>query len=108
MESELRGNVSFKISVPFPKFILVWIFIHGLVLILGGHYTYAKVPLGYWVQEWFHLSRNHYDRFGHLMQGFVPALVAREILYRKVKVQSRAWLFFLTLTNAIEAIFIPK
>ena len=56
--------------------------IHALILILGGHYTYARVPLGYWVQDLFDLSRNHYDRLGHLAQGFVPAILIREILLR--------------------------
>lgn len=55
---------------------------HGLVLMLGGAYTYARVPVGHRVQEWLHLARNPYDRFGHLMQGFVPALVLRELLRR--------------------------
>jgi hypothetical protein len=56
--------------------------IHSLVLILGGHYTYARVPLGFWMQDWFDFSRNHYDRIGHLMQGFGPAIVIRELLIR--------------------------
>lgn len=83
---------------PFPRFVVLWIFFHGLVLILGGHYTYAEVPLGYWVQSAFDLSRNHYDRLGHLMQGFVPALITRLLLVRKVKIDSRPWAFFLTVT----------
>ena len=58
------------------------IFLHALILIVGGHYTYAKVPVGFWVQELFELSRNHYDRLGHLAQGFVPAILSREILVR--------------------------
>ncbi|PIW29764.1 MAG: hypothetical protein COW30_04315 [Rhodospirillales bacterium CG15_BIG_FIL_POST_REV_8_21_14_020_66_15] len=57
-------------------------FIHGLVLILGGHYTYAQVPPGFWLQELFDLARNPYDRIGHFFQGFVPAILAREILLR--------------------------
>lgn len=69
----------------FPLTPLVYrlIFAHALVLMLGGHYTYAQVPLGFWVQDWFDLARNHYDRLGHLMQGFVPAMIAREILLRQ-------------------------
>ena len=55
---------------------------HGLVLMLGGAYTYARVPLGFAVQDWLGLARNPYDRFGHLMQGFVPAIVLRELLIR--------------------------
>lgn len=59
------------------------IFVHGLILILGGHYTYAHVPLGFWLQELFDFARNPYDRIGHFAQGFVPAIVAREILLRR-------------------------
>ncbi len=55
---------------------------HGLVLMLGGAYTYARVPVGFAVQDWLGLARNPYDRFGHLMQGFVPAIVLRELLVR--------------------------
>ena len=71
------------------------IFVHGLILILGGHYTYARVPLGDWVQDWLDLSRNHYDRLGHLAQGFVPAIVAREILLRTSPLRPGRWLAFL-------------
>lgn len=56
--------------------------VHALVLALGGHYTYARVPLGDWVRDAFGLDRNPYDRFGHLMQGFVPAILVRELLSR--------------------------
>jgi putative membrane protein len=71
------------------------IFIHSLILITGGHYTYARVPLGTWAQDLFHLARNHYDRLGHFAQGFVPAMVAREILLRKSPLHSGKWLYFL-------------
>jgi putative membrane protein len=63
------------------------------VLILGGHYTYARVPPGFWIQDWLDLSRNHYDRVGHFMQGFVPALVARELLLRTSPLKPGKWLF---------------
>jgi putative membrane protein len=56
--------------------------LHALILIVGGAYTYARVPLGYWLQDWLGLARNPYDRIGHLMQGITPALVAREIFLR--------------------------
>jgi putative membrane protein len=63
--------------------LLYWLlFAHGLILILGGHYSYARVPVGFWVQDAFDLARNHYDRLGHLAQGFVPAILGREILLR--------------------------
>jgi len=68
------------------------IFLHALILIVGGHYTYARVPLGLWVQDWLDLTRNHYDRVGHIAQGFVPALIAREILLRATPLTRGAWL----------------
>ncbi len=73
------------------------LFLHALILIVGSHYTYARVPLGFWVQDLFELSRNHYDRLGHLAQGFVPAILAREILLRRSPLVPGRWLFFLVL-----------
>jgi putative membrane protein len=73
------------------------IFVHALILILGGYYTYARVPLGFWFADLFDLSRNHYDRLGHLAQGFVPAILAREILIRRSPLQGTRWLPFLVL-----------
>jgi putative membrane protein len=70
---------------------------HALILILGGHYTYSKVPLGFWFQDLFDLSRNHYDRLGHVAQGFVPAIVARELLLRLSPLERGGWLSFLVL-----------
>lgn len=67
---------------PLTSLLYILIFLHAVVLITGGAYTYARVPLGFWLQDLFSLSRNHYDRIGHFMQGFVPALLAREILLR--------------------------
>jgi putative membrane protein len=76
--------------------LLYWlIFLHALVLILGGHYTYARVPPGFWVQDLFDLGRNHYDRLGHVVQGFVPAMIAREILLRRSPLVRGKWMFFL-------------
>ena len=82
----------------FPLTPLVYrlLFIHGLILMLGGAYTYARVPLGFWVQDAFDLARNHYDRLGHLAQGFIPAMLTREILVRATPLRSGGWLFFLT------------
>jgi len=71
------------------------IFVHAVILMVGGHYTYAEVPLGFWMQRAFGFARNHYDRIGHFAQGFVPAILAREILLRRGVVQRRGWLFFL-------------
>lgn len=75
------------------------IFLHALVLMLGARYTYELVPVGIWVQELFDTSRNHYDRLGHFMQGFTPAIVAREILLRTSPLRSGKWLF--TLVTAV-------
>ncbi len=69
--------------------------VHALILMYGGHYTYARTPLGFWVQDLFDLARNHYDRLGHLAQGFVPAMVAREILLRTSPLGPKGWLPFL-------------
>lgn len=82
----------------FPLTPLVYrlLFIHGLILMLGGAYTYARVPLGFWAQDAFDLARNHYDRLGHLAQGFVPAMLTREILVRATPLRPGGWLFFLT------------
>src|SRR5512143_1125836 len=71
------------------------IFLHAIILMVGGHYTYARVPLGFWVQDALHLTRNHYDRLGHLAQGFVPAILVREILLRRSPLVRGKWLFFL-------------
>jgi putative membrane protein len=82
----------------FPLTPLVYrlLFVHGLILLLGGHYTYARVPVGFWVQDAFELARNHYDRLGHLAQGFIPAMLTREILLRQTPLKPGGWLFFLT------------
>src|SRR2546428_13376181 len=66
---------------------------------VGGHYTYAEVPVGFWLRDALGLARNHYDRLGHFMQGFVPALLAREILLRKTPLSPGGWLF--TLVTAV-------
>jgi putative membrane protein len=71
------------------------IFVHALILMLGGHYTYAHVPLGFRLQDLFDLARNPYDRIGHFAQGFVPAIVAREILLRVTPLAPGKMLFFL-------------
>jgi putative membrane protein len=83
----------------FPLTPLVYrlLFVHALILMVGGHYTYAKVPLGFWVQDALGLARNHYDRLGHFAQGFVPAMLAREVLLRRSPLQRGKWLGFLVL-----------
>ena len=75
--------IATRSKFPLTTLLYVLICLHALVLILGGTYTYARVPLGAWVQQAFDLSRNPYDKLGHFMQGFVPAMLAREILIRK-------------------------
>ena len=81
--------------------------IHAVILIVGGHYTYALVPVGNWFKEHFHLSRNHYDRLGHFVQGFGPALIAREVLLRNGVVKRGWWLAFLlfSICMAISAMY---
>lgn len=75
--------------------------VHALILILGGHYTYARVPLGFWVQDLLGLARNHYDRLGHFAQGFVPAIVVREILLRTSPLRPGRWLFVLVTATGL-------
>lgn len=84
-----------KDSFPLTRVLLWCAFGHGLILILGGHYTYAEVPLGFWLQDVFGFERNPYDRIGHLAQGFVPALLTREILIRKTPLAPGNMLFFI-------------
>ncbi|MHC3470004.1 DUF2238 domain-containing protein [Streptomyces sp. 7R007] len=80
---------------------------HALVLAVGGHYTYAQVPAGDWVRDAFGLARNPYDRFGHLMQGFVPAVLVRELLSRTSPLRGSRWLAPLTVCAclAFSAVF---
>lgn len=77
------------------------VFAQACILALGGHYTYARVPLGEWMREAFHFSRNHYDRIGHFAQGVVPALVARELLRRKTPLAPGGWLATLCVAVAL-------
>jgi putative membrane protein len=89
-----------------PRFpltrLLCWLLaLHALVLIYGGAYTYALTPLGLWVQDAFDLARNHYDRLGHFMQGFVPAILARELLLRRTPLPRGGWLFYLVVAACL-------
>ena len=81
--------------------------IHGLILMLGGAYTYARVPLGFWMQDWFGFARNNYDKIGHFAQGFIPAIVAREILLRVFHLPAGKLLTFLCIAIclAISALY---
>lgn len=82
-------------SFPFTPLVYTFIFIHACILCVGGHYTYAEVPPFDWLREAFHHSRNNYDKVGHFAQGFVPALIIREILIRKEVVTKKGWLNFI-------------
>ncbi|MEU4152686.1 DUF2238 domain-containing protein [Streptomyces sp. NPDC026659] len=99
---------TFWVLIGLPLVLLTWrrfpltgllcglLAVHALVLAAGGHYTYAEVPAGDWVRDTFGLSRNPYDRFGHLMQGFVPAILVRELLSRTSPLRGSRWLAPLT------------
>lgn len=80
---------------PLTRLVYLLMWMHALILLVGGHYTYAEVPLFNWIQEGFHLARNHYDRVGHFAQGFFPAILAREILLRTSPLRTGKWLFFI-------------
>ncbi|MCJ7814941.1 MAG: DUF2238 domain-containing protein [Xanthomonadales bacterium] len=74
------------------------ILVHAVILMVGGHYTYAEVPLGDWVSGWMGGERNNYDKLGHLAQGFIPAIVIREILIRNRVVARQGWLSFIVIS----------
>jgi putative membrane protein len=84
----------------FPMSHLVYgcVFVHLLILVYGGYYTYALTPLGNWARDTFHLSRNHYDRVGHLALGVFPCFTIREVLLRQTPVIRGGWLYFLVLS----------
>lgn len=81
-------------TFPLTRLLYVLILIHAIILMVGGHYTYAEVPLFNWLRDTFNLDWNYYDRVGHFFQGFVPAMIAREILCRKQIVKD-GWQFFI-------------
>ena len=83
---------------PLTNLLYALILLHGLVLLVGGAYSYARVPLGFWMQDWFGFERNNYDKIGHFAQGFVPAIIARELLIRKWKVGQRRLVAFLAVS----------
>ena len=92
------------LAATFPRFrfttlVYVLIAIHMIILMIGGHYTYAEVPFFNWLRDAYGLARNHYDRVGHFAQGFVPAMIARELLIRRVRIARPGWLF--TLVTAV-------
>ncbi len=93
--------VATRRAFPLTPLLYALLAAHAAILCLGGHYTYAEVPLGFWVRDALGLARNHYDRLGHLTQGFVPALVAREVLLRTSPLRRGRWLFVLVTAVAL-------
>jgi len=83
-------------SFPLTKLLYQLLGLHAVILIIGGYYTYAEVPLFNWLRDNFELARNHYDRVGHLAQGFIPAILTREILLGLSPLQRGGWLFLVT------------
>jgi len=83
----------------FTNVVYALILAHAIILMIGGHYTYAEMPAFSWLRDTFGLARNYYDRVGHFAQGFVPAMIAREILVRNRAVNGRHWLFFIVACN---------
>jgi putative membrane protein len=83
---------------PLTPLLYVLILVHAVILMVGGHYTYAEVPLGDWLQSLSGSERNDYDKLGHFAQGFIPAVLAREILVRNQVIAIRAWLGFVVVS----------
>jgi putative membrane protein len=97
----LLGFVALALTfrrLPLSRFAYVCVFLHTLILVYGGYYTYAETPLGNWAKTAFSLSRNHYDRVGHLALGFFPVFIVREVLLRATPLRRGGWLTFLTLS----------
>jgi putative membrane protein len=86
--------LSYK-NLQFTRLAYCLMVVHSIILLIGGHYTYAEVPLFNWLKDTLELTRNYYDRVGHLVQGFVPAIITREILLKKSPLVSGRWLFFM-------------
>lgn len=99
----IAAGVLYATRRRFPLTTLLYglILLHAWVLMVGGHYTYARVPAFDWLRDAFELSRNHYDRVGHFFQGFVPALVARELLLRCTPLQRSGWLFTIVVSFSL-------
>ena len=92
---------------PLTPLVYILIAIHAMILMVGGHYTYAEVPLFNWLRDAWGLARNHYDRVGHFAQGFVPAMIAREVLLRRTPIRAGGWLFTIvtSICLAISALY---
>jgi len=97
----LAGIVILLLTYPrfkFTRLVYLLIALHSIVLIVGGHYTYAEMPIFNWLRDAYDLGRNHYDRFAHITQGFFPAIIAREILIRLSPLKQGLWLFFVVVS----------
>jgi len=92
---------------PLTSLAYALILVHSIILMVGGHYTYAEVPAGDWVRDMVGGDRNNYDKLGHLAQGFIPAIVIREILIRNAVIAKRGWLSFIVISIclAISALY---
>jgi putative membrane protein len=95
---EIAALIAIYRRLPLSHFVYISIFLHVLILIYGGYYTYALTPLGNWAKQALHLARNHYDRIGHLALGVVPSFLAREVLLRCTPLKRGGWLFFLVVS----------
>lgn len=96
----LAGIVALGLSFrrfPMSRFVYVCVFLHILILVYGGYYTYAKAPLGEWMRETFHFQRNMYDRIGHFAFGFFPVFTLREVFLRVTRLERGGWLTFILL-----------
>jgi putative membrane protein len=94
-------------TFPLTTLTYVLILVHCVILMVGGHYTYAEVPLGEWLRDTFDQTRNNYDKLGHFVQGFIPAIIAREVLIRLRVFNSRAWMnfFIVAMCLGISAVY---
>ncbi len=92
---------------PLTPLVYTLILLHAIILCIGGHYTYAEVPLFNWIRDITHGTRNNYDKLGHFAQGFVPAMIAREVLLRRTPLRNGGWLFFIvtSICLAISALY---
>lgn len=86
---------------PFSRLAYGLLLVHAVILLVGAHYTYAEMPLFNWLRNTFDLDRNYYDRLGHVAQGFIPAIVAREILLRRSPLRPGKWLAFIVVSIAL-------
>ena len=81
-------------TLRFTRLVYTLLWVHAVILMVGGKYTYAEVPFGFWLQDLFGFARNHYDRIGHFAQGFIPAMLAREVFIRRSPLRGSRWLPF--------------